>query len=158
VLVALLGDGGGAAGDLEFRAVTLRVGCLLGWVSVAVVVVGVVSGGGSRQRGLLVALTGAAAVANAVWMRVPWREWLSRRRGRFLLGVWSGGLLGYVGALVVFGGGSFALLFLWRRRLWLLCSGGAGVWCGCWRRRERVWSCRLLGVCRLRWVRCVLGL
>jgi hypothetical protein len=140
--VALV-DGSAASGhgvrDLEFRAATLRVGCLLGWISVAVVVVGVVSGGAPNQRGLLVALTSVAAVANAVWMRVPWREWLSRRRGQVLLDVWSAGLLAYVGALVVLGGGSFALLFFLaapfvvvvqrggRRVVWLLATAGTCV-------------------------------
>ena len=139
--VALVADSGSdhAVGDLEFRAATLRVGCLLGWVSVAVVVVGVLSGGAPKQRGLLVALTSVAAVANAVWMRVPWRDWLSRRRGQVLLDVWSTGLLAYVGALVVLGGGSFALLFFvaapfvvvvqrgGRRVVWLLATAGTCV-------------------------------
>jgi two-component sensor histidine kinase len=133
------GESGDGVGVLEFRVATLRVGCLLGWVSVAVVLVGLLSGGAPKQRDLLVALTSAAALANAVWMRIPWRDWLSRRRGQALLDVWSAGLLTYVGALVVLGGGSFAPLFFLaapfvvvvqhgrRRIVWLLATAGTCV-------------------------------
>jgi two-component sensor histidine kinase len=41
---------------------------------------------------------------------VPWRRWLAARRGRLLLDLWSGGLIGFVGLLVVGGGASFTLL------------------------------------------------
>ena len=141
-LAGLAGYGGAsavAAGELEFRAATLRVGYWLGWISIAVVLVGVLSGAGTAQRGLLVALTVAAAAVNVGWMRVPWRDWLARRRGRLLLDLWSAGLLAWVGALVLVGGGNFALLLFLatpflvvvqprrRRGLWLLAAAGTCV-------------------------------
>jgi two-component sensor histidine kinase len=122
--------------ELEFRAATLRAGFLLGWIAIGVVLVGVLSGADRAERGLLLALTLGAAAANAAWMRVPWRDWLGRRRGQVLLDVWSAGLLAYVGTLVVVGGGNFALLLFLatpflivvhpgrRRVLWLLATAG----------------------------------
>lgn len=134
------GEGKALGGDeLEFRAATLRAGFLLGWVAIGVVLVGVLSSVGREQRGLLVALTAVAAAANVAWMRIPWRDWLGRRRGQVLLNVWSAGLLVYVGTLVVVGGGNFALLLFLatpflivvhpgrRRFLWLLATGGTCV-------------------------------
>ena len=134
------GEASGLGGDeLEFRAATLRAGFLLGWVAIGVVLVGVLSSADRAERGLLIALTVGAAAANAAWMRVPWRDWLGRRRGQVLLNVWSAGLLAYVGTLVVVGGGNFALLLFLatpflivvhpgrRRALWLLATGGTCV-------------------------------
>jgi two-component sensor histidine kinase len=130
---------GRAVGDLEFRAATVRLGCLLGWIAIAVAFVGVLSGAAPQRQGLLVALTAAAAAANAGWMRLPWRDWLSHRRGQLLLDLWSAGLLAYLGALVILGGASFAVLFFLgapfvvvvqrggRRVAWLLATGGTCV-------------------------------
>jgi hypothetical protein len=42
-------------------------------------------------------------------MVVPWENWLTSRRGRLLLDLWSGGLIAFVALLVVAGGSSFAL-------------------------------------------------
>ena len=134
------GEAKGLGGDeLVFRAATLRAGFLLGWIAIGVVLVGVLSSAGREQRGLLIALTVAAAAANAAWMRVPWRDWLERRRGQVLLNLWSAGLLAYVGTLVVVGGGNFALLLFLatpflvvvhpggQRVLWLLATAGTCV-------------------------------
>jgi two-component sensor histidine kinase len=141
-LVGLVGYGRTGAvggGDLEFRAATLRIGFWLGSISLAVALIGVLSGTGTEQRGLLVALTVTAAGANVVWMRIPWRDWLARRRGQILVDLWSAGVLAYVGALVIVGGGSFALLFFLatpfvvmvqtgrRRGVWLLAAAGTCV-------------------------------
>ncbi len=125
-----------AGDELEFRAATLRAGFLLGWIAIGVVLVGVLSSADRAERGLLVGLTVGAAAANAALLRVPWRDWLGRRRGQVLLNLWSAGLLAYVGTLVVVGGGNFALLLFVatpfvivvhpgrRRVLWLLAAGG----------------------------------
>jgi two-component sensor histidine kinase len=91
---------------------------------------------GSTHRWLMLALTLTAAAANAAAMLIPWREWLQTWRGRLLLDVWSGGLIGFV-ALLVFGAGAnfTLLLFLaipfiavvqsgWRRGFWLTVSAG----------------------------------
>jgi hypothetical protein len=82
------------------------------------------------------ALTLTAAVGNAAVMFVPWREWLQIRRGRLLLDLWCGGLIGFVALLVTTGGPNFALLLFlaipfiavvqvgWRRGFWLAVSAG----------------------------------
>ena len=69
-------------------------------------------------------------------MFVPWREWLPIRRGRLLLDLWSGGLIGFVALLVFLGGANFTLLLFlaipfiavvqigWRRGFWLAVSAG----------------------------------
>jgi len=69
-------------------------------------------------------------------MFVPWREWLQIRRGRLLLDLWSGGLIGFVALLVFAGGPNFSLLLFlalpfiavvqigWRRGFWLTVSAG----------------------------------
>jgi two-component sensor histidine kinase len=92
-----------------------------------------------RHRWLLVGLTLAAAAANTVAMVVPWQDWLSSRRGRLLLDLWSGGLIAFVALLVVAGGSSFSLLLFlavpfiavvqigWRRAFWLTASAGTCV-------------------------------
>jgi two-component sensor histidine kinase len=65
---------------------------------------------------------------------VPWREWLARHRGRLLLDLWCGGVIGFVALLVVGAGSSFSLLLFlavpfiavvqvgWRRGFWLAAS------------------------------------
>jgi two-component sensor histidine kinase len=67
-------------------------------------------------------------------MFVPWDQWLEDRRGRLLVDVWSGGLVGFVATLVFTGGPNFALLLFltvpfiavvqsgWRRGFWLTVS------------------------------------
>jgi two-component sensor histidine kinase len=127
---------GEATFELGFRSAALRVGLLLGWVSIATVLAGLALDVGARHRWLLVGLTLAAAAANTVATLVPWQEWLPTRRGRVLLDLWSGGLIAYVALLVYAGGANFTLLLFlaipfiavvqtgWRRGFWLAASAG----------------------------------
>jgi len=113
----------------------LELGFWLGWLAIAAVFSGLAFDIGSRQRWLVVGLTVAAAVGNAAAMLVPWRQWLEDRRGRLLVDLWSGALVGFVATLVFVGGPSFALLLFltvpfiavvqsgWRRGFWLTVSG-----------------------------------
>jgi len=122
--------------DLAFRARALELGFWLGWLAIAAVLSGLAFDLGSRQRWLVVGLTVAAAAGNAAAMFVPWRRWLEDRRGRLLVDLWSGALIGFVATLVFTGGANFALLLFltvpfiavvqsgWRRGLWLTVSGG----------------------------------
>ena len=122
--------------DLAFRARALELGFWLGWLAIAAVLSGLAFDLGSRQRWLVVGLTVAAAAGNAAAMFVPWRRWLEDRRGRLLVDLWLGGLVGFVATLVFTGGANFALLLFltvpfiavvqsgWRRGLWLTVSGG----------------------------------
>ena len=121
--------------DLAFRARALELGFWLGWLAIAAVLSGLAFDLGSRQRWLVVGLTVAAAAGNAAAMLVPWRRWLEDRRGRLLVDLWSGALVGFVATLVFVGGPSFALLLFltvpfiavvqsgWRRGFWLTVSG-----------------------------------
>jgi two-component sensor histidine kinase len=120
--------------DLAFRARALELGFWLGWLAIAAVLSGVAFDIGLRQRWLVVGLTVAAAACNAVAMFVPWRQWLEDRRGRLLVDLWSGALVGFVATLVFTGGPNFALLLFltvpfiavvqsgWRRGFWLTVS------------------------------------
>jgi len=120
--------------DLAFRAGALELGFWLGWFAIAAVLSGLALDIGSRQRWLVVGLTVAAAAGNGAAMFVPWRRWLEDRRGRLLVDLWSGGLVGFVAALVFTGGPNFALLLFltvpfiavvqsgWRRAAWLTVS------------------------------------
>jgi two-component sensor histidine kinase len=121
--------------DLAFRARALELGFWLGWLAIAAVLSGLAFDIGLRQRWLVVGLTVAAAACNAAAMFVPWRRWLEDRRGRLLVDLWSGALIGFVATLVFAGGPNFALLLFltvpfiavvqsgWRRGLWLTVSG-----------------------------------
>jgi two-component sensor histidine kinase len=130
--------------ELGFRSAAVRVGFWLGWASILVVLAGLALDVGTHHRLLLIALTLAAAAANAAAMRVPWREWLPTLRGQVLLDLWSGGLIAFVALLVVSGGSNFALLLFfaipfiavvqtgWRRGFWLAvsaatCASAAGL-------------------------------
>ena len=120
--------------DLAFRARALELGFWLGWLAIAAVLSGLAFDTGFRQRWLVVGLTVAAAACNAAAMFVPWRRWLENRRGRLLVDMWSGGLVGFVATLVFTGGPNFALLLFltvpfiavvqrgWRRGFWLTVS------------------------------------
>ena len=122
---------------LGFRFAAVQMGFWLGWASIVAVLTGLALDGGARHRGLLLAATLVAAAGNAVAMAIPWREWLTTRRGRLLLDLWSGGLIAFVTLLVVSAGPSFALLLFfvvpfiavvqtgWRRGFWLALSAGA---------------------------------
>jgi two-component sensor histidine kinase len=127
------------ASELGFRSAVVQVGFWLGWVSIVTVVAGLALDVGARHRGLLVGLTLTAAAANTIAMVVPWRQWLVARRGRILLDLWSGGLIGFVAMLVVAGGSSFALLMFLsvpfiavvqmgrRRGIWLAVSAATCI-------------------------------
>ena len=127
----LRSESGDAHVELAFRARALQLGFWIGWLSIVVVLGGLALHLGSRHLWLLLAATFAAAGCNAAAMLVPWREWLPARRGRLLLDVWSGGLIGFVAVLVFAGGASFTLLLFltvpfiavvqsgWRRAFWL---------------------------------------
>jgi two-component sensor histidine kinase len=120
--------------ELAFRARALRLGFWLGWVAIVAVLAGVAFDVGSKHRSLVLAVTIAAAACNTAALFVPWREWLEARRGRLLVDLWSGGLVGFVAILVFAGGANFALLLFltvpfiavvqsgWRRGFWLATS------------------------------------
>jgi two-component sensor histidine kinase len=128
--------GNDALSELGFRSAAVQVGFWLGWISIVAVVAGLALDVGARHRWLLVGLTLTAAGANTLAMVVPWQNWLTSRRGRVLLDLWSGGLIAFVALLVVAGGSSFALLLFlavpfiavvqmgWRRGFWLVVSAG----------------------------------
>jgi two-component sensor histidine kinase len=125
--------------ELGFRSAVVRAGFWLGWVSIVTVVAGLALDVEARHRGLLIGLTLTAAAANTIAMAVPWRAWLAARRGRILLDLWSGGLIGFVAMLVIAGGSSFALLLFLavpfiavvqvgrRRRIWLALSAATCI-------------------------------
>jgi two-component sensor histidine kinase len=127
---------GVAAVDVDLRPAAVRVGSWLGWASILAVLAGLALDIGARHRWLLFALTLFAAAANGAGTFVPWQNWLAARRGRLLLDLWCGGLIGFVAVLVVAGGPTFTLLvFLtipfiavvqigWRRGFWLATSVG----------------------------------
>jgi two-component sensor histidine kinase len=96
--------------ELDFRLRALRVGSWLGWLSIAVVLVGFAFDTGSRHEWPFIGLTLAAAAANLVATLAPWKDWLPTRRGQILLDIWSGGLIAFVALLVYAGGANFTLL------------------------------------------------
>ena len=104
---AVAAGSGEVGSELELRAATVRVGVWLGWASILVVLAGLALDVGARHRWLLVGATLAAAAGNTVAMVIPWREWLTTRRGRILLDFWCGGLIAFVAVLVVNGGSNF---------------------------------------------------
>ena len=122
--------------ELDFRSRALQLGFWLGWISIVAVLAGLGLGIGATHPRLVLGLTFGAAGVNAIGMFVPWREWLPIRRGRLLLDLWSGGLIGFVALLVFLGGANFTLLLFlaipfiavvqigWRRGFWLAVSAG----------------------------------
>jgi two-component sensor histidine kinase len=133
-LRAASGHEGDPGLDLGFRFAAVQVGYWLGWASIVVVLTGLALDAGARYRWLLVGATLAAAAGNTLAMVIPWREWLTTRRGRGLLDLWCGGLIAFVALLVTNAGSNFALLLFlavpfiavvqigWRRRIWLAVS------------------------------------
>ena len=125
-----------ASVELGFRFAALQVGFWLGWASIVVVLAGLALDVSAQHRWLLVGATMAAAAGNTVAMVIPWREWLTTRRGRVLLDLWCGGLIAFVALLVAGAGSNFALLLFlavpfiavvqigWRRGFWLVVSAG----------------------------------
>ncbi len=93
-----------ATADLDVRLPALRAGCWLGWGSVAAVLGGLALGLPARHPRELLALILVVAAANAVFMTVPWRRWLTAGRGQAMLDVWSGGLLALATLVVALGG------------------------------------------------------
>lgn len=122
--------------EVGFRFAAVQVGYWLGWASIIVVLTGLAFDAGSRHRWLLVGATLTAAAGNTVAMLIPWRDWLSTRRGQLLLDAWCGGLIAFVALLVASAGSSFTLLLFlvvpfiavvqagWRRGFWLAASAG----------------------------------
>jgi two-component sensor histidine kinase len=108
----------------------------LGWASILIVLLGLALDVGTQHRWLLVGATFAAAAGNTVAMAIPWREWLTTRRGQVLLDLWCGGLIAFVALLVADGGSNFSLLLFlavpfiavvqagWRRGFWLAVAAG----------------------------------
>jgi two-component sensor histidine kinase len=132
-------EGEDAGLELGFRFAALQIGFWLGWASIVVVLVGLALDASAQHRWLLIGATLAAAAGNTAAMVIPWREWLATRRGRVLLDVWCGGLIGFVALLVAGAGSSFALLLFlavpfiavvqigWRRGFWLVMSAATCV-------------------------------
>jgi two-component sensor histidine kinase len=122
--------------DVGFRFAAVQVGYWLVWASIIVVLTGLAFDAGSRHRWLLVGATLTAAPGNTIAMLIPWRDWLSTRRGQLLLDAWCGGLIAFVALLVASAGSSFTLLLFlvvpfiavvqagWRRGFWLAVSAG----------------------------------
>jgi two-component sensor histidine kinase len=120
--------------ELALRARALQLGFWLGWIAIVAVLGGLALDVGSKHRLLVLGVTIMAAACNAAALFVPWREWLEARRGRLLVDLWSGGLIGFVAILVFAGGANFALLLFltapfiavvqsgWRRGFWLATS------------------------------------
>lgn len=108
-------DGMHAATPQEPRRAAMRAGLLLGWLSVAAVLIAIVLDVPARQRELVALLAVAAAIANAAMALVPWRRLWGPRGHVLRLDLWAGGLLAFVALLVVSGGGQARfdlLLFL----------------------------------------------
>jgi two-component sensor histidine kinase len=96
--------------ELELRARALRVGFLLGCLSLAAVLGALGLDAGARNRSPLLALTLVATVLNSATLAVPWRPWLPELRGRALLDLWSAGMIAFVAVLVAAGSPNFSLL------------------------------------------------
>lgn len=97
------------------RREAIRAGLLLGWLSVAAVLVAVALDVGARHPELVVALALAGAVANLGMGLLPWKRLLGPTGDAIRLNLWAGGLLVFVATLIVVGGGEARfdlLLFL----------------------------------------------
>jgi two-component sensor histidine kinase len=97
------------------RREAIRAGLLLGWLSVAAVLVAVALDVGARHPELVVALALAGAVANLGMGLLPWKRLLGPAGDAIRLNLWAGGLLVFVATLIVVGGGEARfdlLLFL----------------------------------------------
>ncbi|MDW5597155.1 sensor histidine kinase [Conexibacter stalactiti] len=97
------------------RREAIRAGLLLGWLSVAAVLVAVALDVGARHPELVVALALAGAVANLGMGVLPWKQLLGPAGDAIRLNLWAGGLLVFVATLIVVGGGEARfdlLLFL----------------------------------------------
>jgi two-component sensor histidine kinase len=99
-------EGVSQAPPQDARREAMRAGLLLGWLSVAAVLVAVALGLPVRHTTGVVVLALAAAVGNGAMPFVPWSRLLpgNRADARTLLDLWAGALLVFVGALVLLGG------------------------------------------------------
>ncbi|WP_221242969.1 histidine kinase dimerization/phosphoacceptor domain -containing protein [Conexibacter arvalis] len=90
----------------DARREAMRAGLLLGWLSVAAVLVELALGMPVRHETAVVALALAAAIGNGAMPFVPWGRLLPERYSGAgtLLDLWAGALLVFVGALVVLAG------------------------------------------------------
>lgn len=125
--------------EFWFRFAAVQIGYWLGWALIVVVLGGLTFDAGARHRWLLVGATLAAAAGNAAAMLIPWRKWLSVRRGRLVLDAWCAGLIAFVALLVADAGSTFTLLLFlvvpfiavvqtgWRRGFWLTVSAATCV-------------------------------
>jgi two-component sensor histidine kinase len=99
-------EGVNEAPPQDARREAMRAGLLLGWLSVAAVLVAVALGLPVRHTTGVVALALAAAIGNGAMPFVPWSRLLPEARAdaRTLLDLWAGALLVFVGSLVVLAG------------------------------------------------------
>lgn len=120
--------------ELEVRLAGLRAGFWLGWMSIAAVAAGLALGLPVRERVAVAVLTAAAALAHAAAMLVPWRRWLTVRRGRWLLDLWSAAIIGFVALAVALAGGRAELDVLFFLVVPFLATAHAGrrrvLWVG----------------------------
>lgn len=93
-----------ADGERHLRLAALRAGWWLGWLSIGAVLAGLALELPVRHPTALLGLTALAALGNGAAMAIPWQRWLTARRGRLLLDLWSAALLVFVSALVVIAG------------------------------------------------------
>jgi two-component sensor histidine kinase len=119
----------------------VRAAALLGWLSVAAVLVGIVVGLPVRHESVVLVTTALGAAGHAALGLLPWSRILPTRRGRLLLDAWSVALLGGTAGLVVTAGGAsrLDLLFFlvvsflamvhegWRLVAWLSAAAGTFV-------------------------------
>ncbi len=117
--------------DLLLGAV--GVAALLGWVSIAAVLLGLATGLPVEHPEVVLATTAIAAIGHAGLGLLPWPRLLATPRGRQLLALWQAALIaGTVGLVLTAGGSSrLDLLFFlaapwlasveqgWRRAAWL---------------------------------------
>ena len=112
--------------ELEVRLAGLRAGFWLGWMSIAAVAAGLALGLPVRERLAVGVLTAAAALAHAAAMLVPWRRWLTVRRGQWLLDLWSAAIIGFVALAVALAGGRAELDLLFFLVVPFLATAHAG--------------------------------
>lgn len=104
-----------AGAALDVRLAALRAGFWLGWLSVAAVLAALALDLPAHHPRLLLALTAAAALANAVLVAIPRGWWTTAERGERMLDAWSAGLVALTATLILVGGGQAdldLLLFL----------------------------------------------
>ena len=126
-------------GDVDFRSAMIRLGLLVGWAAILAVLVGLVARCRRNAPRLLAGAHAPGGRRQHLAMFVPWHDWLARSRGRLLLDLWSGALIGFVALLVIAAGRNFALLLFLaipfiavvhvgrRRARWLAVAGGTCV-------------------------------